>query len=200
MSHPTPTPLPAARRRFSMLDLVAMTVGFALAAMLLRLFWGAAGAMGGVGVALLLLIYLWLGLCMSGPVVLLLERRERPSSSRPDAGDARRPPPGRAAEGRGIAGVLASRYTRFERAWMSIGGYWIGATTFLLPGLMHDMPLLLLLVLQVAALAGLWAIVPRRRPPALAEKAWTHRLAGVLLITWPLVWAASIYLAIGIRR
>ncbi|MFO0956863.1 MAG: hypothetical protein U0800_05265 [Isosphaeraceae bacterium] len=195
-----PDPLPPAHRRFSMLDLVAMTVGFALAAMLLRIFWGAAGALGGLGVALLLLVYLWLGLCMSGPVVLLLERREHPSPPGLDGDEALRPPPGRSVERRGIAGVLASRYTRCERAWMSIGGYWIGATAFLLPGLMHDMPLLLLLILQVAALAGLWAIVPRRRPPALAERAWTHRLAAALLVTWPLVWAASIYLAIGIRR
>lgn len=185
-----------------MLDMVAMTVGFAMAALLLQVFWGSASRSGSLGVTLLLLIYCWLGLCMSGPLILLLERRGRPRTAADrDArtGAGRREPPGRSALGSGFDGASGSRYTRCERAWMSIGAYWIGAAAFCLPIVTRDVPSLLLLILQTVALVGLWALVPGRRPPVRAETAWTHRLAVALILSWPLAWAASIYLAIGLR-
>lgn len=195
---PYPNPQLAERRRFAIRDLIAIIAGFALAAALLPIFWGNGSGLGHLDAALMLLIYGWLGLCMSGPLVLLLERRRRPAFRRPTPS---RSPPGRLAEVGEGPRAIPSRYTRFERAWLAMGGYWLVVTALLLPNVTHDDLLRIFLpILFLIALACLSAVLPRRQPPADADQAWTHRLAGVLLATWPLVWAVSIYLAIGISR
>jgi hypothetical protein len=181
------------RRRLALLDLIALTSGFALAALLVRTFWSSIAIHGAGGVAILSGTYLWLGLCMSGPVLLLLERRPRDgvgSVRRPSM----RPPPGREAE---IIGPLpASRYTRAELAWMSVGAYWIGAAALLLPGRLGDSPLALLLVLELLSALGLWVVVPVRRTARPPHRNWPHRMAISLLVSWPLVWGGLIYLAL----
>lgn len=184
------------RRHLRLLDAVALTTGYALAALLMRCFWPApVNLTVGAGV-LLSLIYVWLGLIMSGPFLLLLERRQsHDEGAGPEPTVAERPPPGRTAEP--VARLARSRYTRAERAWMSIGAYWIGATAFLIPTRLSDSPLGLLLILQLLAALGLWVVVPRRRPPVEARSSWTHRLSLGLLASWPLVWGALIYLVWG---
>jgi hypothetical protein len=185
----------ALRRPLRLLDVLALTLGYALAAILVRTFWPGGPYWSPALITVLGLVYLWLGLCMSGPLILLLERRGPLASSaaRRPVNSSHRPPPGRVAEP--IARAIPSRYTWAELAWMSIGAYWIGMTGFLIPSRLRDTPLAMLLVLQVLAAFGLWVVVPSRRSPDRLRSAWTHRAAVGLLASWPLVWVALIYLA-----
>lgn len=122
-------------------NLVGLVIGYGLAALLVRSFWPGSKPLVGFPAIALGLEYLWLGLAMSGPIVLVLDRRAAPASPR-----LARPKLGRlisskeAAEplpvGRGPArSVLpeAGPYTRAEMAWMVIGGYWIALTMFVVP-------------------------------------------------------------------
>ncbi len=179
-------------RRLSLIDLIAITSGFALAALLVRVFWPSLAVRGVGGLFTLGGTYLWLGLCMSGPLLLLLEKRHGANARGPEP---KRLPPGRGPEP--ATHQRVSTYTRAEKAWMSVGAYWIGVAAFLIPGRLGDSPLGLLLVLELLSALGLWVIVPRRAAPTLAQHSWTHRLAIVLLVTWPLVWGGLIYLAWG---
>lgn len=187
-------PIVAPARRLSLIDLLALTSGFALAALLVRIFWATLAARGPSGLVVLGAVYLWLGACMSGPILLLLERRSH-ADGRGLKRRADRPPPGRAVER--ATPAPASLYTRAELAWMSVGAYWIGAAGLLVPGRLGDSPLALLLVLELLSALGLWVIVPRRRAAAPTHRTWTHRAALVLMATWPLVWVGLVFLAWG---
>ena len=103
---------------------------------------------------------------MSGPIVLLLDRRGRPRTA-----PSPRPPerPGRLisdvepAEPAGRPGASAARpprpprYTRAELAWIVIGGYWIALTLFVVPARSIDTPWALVGLLQFVAALGLWS-------------------------------------------
>src|SRR4051812_23030822 len=98
---------------FHLLDVAALVVGYSLASLLVRAY-APTGASLGVGEAVVLaILFLWLGLAMSGPVVLLT-RRPPP----PPPGDDRSP----------------STRTWAELAWMIIGFYWVGLTVLVVPG------------------------------------------------------------------
>ena len=202
MNGPQPpgTANPATRpgRTLRLLDLVALIVGYGLAALLVRTFWRTPPEETPLAVTLVLgLVYTWLGLAMSGPLILLLDRRAAPRDHAPVRLRVRdRVPPGAGptVDPRSPAGAEApARYTRAELAWLSIGAYWIGMTFLVVPARLHDSALALVAVLQVVAALALWAIVPSPAAPA-AGSSWTHRTAVGLLLTWPLAWAGMILL------
>src|SRR3954468_21315737 len=56
-------------------DLIGLIVGYGMAALLVRSFWPRLRPLSGIPAAALGLEFLWLGLAMSGPIVLLLDRR-----------------------------------------------------------------------------------------------------------------------------
>jgi hypothetical protein len=175
-----------------LLDLAALVVGYSLAAVLVRAFWGVSGVPG-LAVALFLAIaYLWLGFAMSGPFVLLLDRRR--GEHRGSAAHRR------TARLRGHlqwsqdAAPAPPRFTGPESAWLLIGGYWIGMMLLVVPNRLPTASTPLLAILPFIA-AGVLAIVsPGKRAGPRASQPWTHRGAIVLLWTWPAAWIALIAL------
>jgi hypothetical protein len=185
-------------------DLVGLVVGYGMAALLARSFWPRSKPLTGIPAVALAFEFGWLGLAMSGPIVLLLDRRGPPTpTTRP-----RRPPrPGRLISSTGPVEPPAGRteatprpesppsFTRAELAWLMIGGYWIGLTMFVVPALSIDTPWALVGLLQVVAALGLWLVVPRRTKPGAAAESWTHSAAVGLLATWPFAWIFLILLS-----
>ncbi len=184
-------------------DLVGLVVGYGMAALLARSFWPRSKPLEGFPAIALAFELCWLGLAMSGPIILLLDRRGTstltPKGKRPIR-------PGRLISssepldspvGRGPAQTLSEpppAFTRAELAWMVIGGYWIGLTMFVVPALSIDTPWALVGLLQIVAALGLWLIVPKRIKPGVAADSWTHTAAVGLLATWPVAWAFLILL------
>src|SRR5438309_5661001 len=80
MNSPEPHESPRARG-LRIHDLVGLVVGYGMAALLARAFWPRSRPLTGIPAAALGLEFLWLGLAMSGPIVLLLDRRG-PSTAR----------------------------------------------------------------------------------------------------------------------
>jgi hypothetical protein len=162
-------PIPQVRRGPRLMDLVALMVGYGLAALLIRAFWPTSGQLPSLKVAIALgLLYVWLGLAMGGPLILLLDRRT--------GGDVGGPP----------------RYTWAESAWLMIGVYWIGMTILVVPTRMQVTPLLG--VLPVIAGLSLRIFSRRVHPASGSTSAWTHRVGVVLLLTWLPAWADLILL------
>lgn len=160
-------------------DLVGLVVGYGLAALLARailpldLSRRGAGFFASVG-----LVYLWVGLAMSGPVILTFDRRRRNVVATP---------------GEKPANV---RHTRAELCWLLVGGYWITVTSFVvahrLPG--ATWPILFLLPgvgLLSLALGSLFRS-PKKVTPT---RAWTHRAAVFLLTLWPVVWGLLVMIS-----
>jgi len=201
--------LPPPRKSLHMIDLSALVVGYSLAALLIRAFWHSPETTATALTVVLALVYGWLGLAMSGPIVLLLDRRAAPRSE--SSKTERRMTGARAekqlleqdARGRGrqagdrtpSEADSSARYTRAELAWLSIGAYWIAMTFLVVPARLHDTPLALVAVLQIVAGLALWVFSPRRRASEAKETTWTHRAAIVLLVTWPVAWVAMILLS-----
>ncbi len=171
---------PVRPRGFHLLDLSALVVGYGMASLLIRAFWPKGEAPTVFEVAAISLVYLWLGLAMSGPVVLLIHR---PPPAAP--GEDERPEP----------------RTWAELAWMVIGFYWIGLTVLVVPtrangarfldsAILGLFPVFAALVLKVIGPKNSWA----RPRPRKGERAWTHRAGVALLLTWPFVWVGMILL------
>jgi hypothetical protein len=59
----------------SLIDLAALVAGYAMASLLARAFWPMSGESEAAVFVVLGLAYLWLGLAMSGPLVLAVRRR-----------------------------------------------------------------------------------------------------------------------------
>ena len=185
-------------------DLIGLVVGYGMAALLARSFWPRSRPLTGIPAIAFAFEFGWLGLAMSGPIVLLLDRRGAPESlARP----MRPPRPGRLISTTGPAGPPVGRvaatprpeppptFTRAELAWMVIGGYWIGLTIFVVPALSIDTPWAMVGLLQVVAALGLWLVVPRRATPGTVPESWTHSAAVGLLATWPFAWIFLILLS-----
>jgi hypothetical protein len=162
-------------------DLLALVVGFGLASLLIRSLWPAGGLEpNGAIITALVLMFCWLGLAMSGPVVLLIPRGADPQ---PEPGSEHLP------DHRG--------HTWAELAWLVIGFYWISLTIliFSVQRSSAGLDTALLGVLPVLAALGLWWRFGRRQPGRETTPIpWTHHVAVGLLATWPIAWAALILL------
>lgn len=151
-----------------LLELGAIVVGFSLAALALRVCWPKGLIPSTTDLAAGVVVYVWLGLAASGPFVLLLGRHQR----------------------RGPRGAVVP-YSSAEKAWLLIGGYWI-MILVAAALLVSIFPIVGLVPIVVAALS--WLIAPR--PPRLSanERPWTHRVALLVLWTWPVAWVAMVIL------
>lgn len=145
-------------------DLIGLVVGYGMAALLARSFWPKSRPLEGFPGIALVFEFCWLGLAMSGPIILLLDRRGAPAPL-PRGKLPKRPGrlissigPPEAPVGQGPARApskSAPAFTRAELAWMVIGGYWIGLTMFVVPALSIDTPWALVGLLQIVAALGL---------------------------------------------
>jgi hypothetical protein len=170
---------PARRPRgFHLLDITALVVGYSLASLLVRAFWPSDGVPDIRALFVLTLAFLWLGLAMSGPIVLWGHRRVPPEGGETDLPEPR---------------------TWAELAWLIIGFYWIGLTILVVPVRMHETRVLDTAVLGLfpIAAAALRLFRPRL-PAAAADREWTHHTAVALLVTWPFAWVALILLGKGL--
>ena len=181
-------------------DLVGLVAGYGLAALLGKSLWPRSQPLTGVPSLFFGLVFLWLGLAMSGPILLPLERRaggRKPRDPRPEKPGrliSEVPPPGRNAAPPPSKPDLP-RYSRPELAWLIIGGYWIALTVFVVPARTADTPWALAGLVPPFVAAGLWLVVPRPAEPTGLEKSWTHFAATSLLWTWPIAWALMILLS-----
>jgi hypothetical protein len=188
-------------RRFHLLDLAALVVGYGLASLAMRPFWPSGARPTPAEIAVIASFFAWLGLAMSGPFVLLLHRPAEPieeDEHRPEAGIGDDHDP-----------TMVRPCTGAELAWMMIGIYWIFMTV-LLSAFRGDHTTignavmgLFPLVGALGLFLGLFRAVRRggTRARARAEerrerlaRAWTHRAAIGLLLTWPVAWVALILL------
>jgi hypothetical protein len=173
------------RLQFQLQDILAVMVGYGMAAMLFRAFWPESPPSAAVGVPAIGL-YLWLGLAMSGPI-LLWRRRSRSSG---DTLQNPQPP------------VHARSHTWAELAWSLIGAYWIVVGIFVIPARLQDFKpgdmlyfgLLPIAVALALRLFGAGAIAERK-----VKQAWTHATAVVLVATWPIAWICLIVLGRTMR-
>src|SRR5438874_442744 len=180
-------PGPPSPFRIQLLDVSGLVVGYGMAAVLFRAFWPS----GGVTVALGLFavgFYLWLGLAMSGPL-LLLRHAPRPQA---DAGEPTPPGPAGTAPHRS-----SDPRTWAELAWLLIGVYWIVMGLFILPFRLQsfrfeDTVLFGLVPVAAALLFRLFG--PKSIPQHHASASWTHRAGVGLLATWPIAWFCLIVL------
>ena len=156
-----------------------------------------------VEIAAIGLFYLWLGMAMSGPLVLLHRPRRRWCVTGSPAGES--PPPGAGQTpalgepGEPKPPMLAGSRTWAELAWLIIGFYWIGLTVLVVPVRLHRSPLhdsVLIGLFPVAAALVLRMLdrPTRRPPPNQQDHAWTHHAAIGLLFAWPPAWIALILL------
>ncbi len=191
-----PTNRQPAARGLRLLDLVGFVAGFGLASLLARTVWPRFLELSGPPAVAFGLVFLWLGLAMSGPIILGLDPR-RPSSTPP-----RRPE----RSGRPISEVrVVPRtppepsppivdnkvdYSRAELAWLGVGGYWIALTFFVVPARTTDAPWTLAGLIPVVAALFLMRLLPRRPRPQGGSPplGWTHAVGVGLLWTWPIAW------------
>jgi hypothetical protein len=168
------------RRGFHLLDMVALVVGYSLASLLIRAFWpGGGDDLGVVALFVLSLAFVWLGMAMSGPIVLLGHRRADPETEEPEAPEAR---------------------TWAELAWLVIGFYWIVLTVLVVPVRMHNTRVLdtaFLGLFPILAAVGLRFFRPAWVVVREGQRQWTHHAAVVLLVTWPAAWVALVLLGKG---
>src|SRR5271168_3718888 len=104
------------RLRFPLQDMLALVAGYGMAALLFRAFWPSSRPSPSLGLPGLGL-YLWLGLAMSGPIILF---RRGPRRDREPEEPERDLPP-------------AVARTWAELAWLLIGIYWIILGVFSIP-------------------------------------------------------------------
>jgi hypothetical protein len=166
---------------FHLLDAAALVVGYGLASMLVRAYWPDSETPDAWAVMLIGLVYAWLGMAMSGPVVLLI----------------RRPPVARAGSPDDDEESPAAPRTWAELAWLIIGFYWIGLTVLIVPARMRGARFLdsaFLGVFPVIAALALRYLGHRRALPPGDTSSWTHRAGVALLLSWPFAWVGLIVL------
>ncbi|WZO96257.1 hypothetical protein EP7_003246 [Isosphaeraceae bacterium EP7] len=169
---------PAPPRRFRLLDTAALVVGYGLASLLVRAFWPEAPTTPFPVAAAIGLEYLWLGLAMSGPIVMAANRRKPPDDIDDDeTPDSERP-----------------RATWAENAWILVGVYWICLTILVVPARLRTTrvsDVAFLGVFPILASIALGWLSRKEQPP---EYNWTHKTAVWLILTWPAAWVVLILL------
>jgi len=166
------------RLRLPLQDILALVAGYGMAALLFRAFWPSSRPSPALGLPGLGL-YLWLGLAMSGPILLF---RHGPRRDREQEEPPRDFPP-------------AAARTWAELAWILIGTYWIILGVFSIPTRLHEFKLgdmILFGLVPVVLALGLRLFGPRPPPGRAATATWTHPAGVILLITWPVAWACLI--------
>jgi hypothetical protein len=174
----------SSRLRFRIQEVVALVVGYGMAAQLFRAFWPAARLSPGLHL-LAAALYFWLGLAMSGPLLFGLES----AKGRPDAD-------------RDPAESGPRRHTWAEKAWLVIGIYWLVLGALVLSSRLPDFRLLDLLLfglIPTGAIVGLRILGSRRGQPGPPRAPWTHAAGVVLLTTWPVAWACLIALGSSVK-
>jgi hypothetical protein len=172
------------RIQLQLQDILALVVGYGMAALLFRAFWPATIPAILLGLPVLLL-YVWLGLAMSGPIILLRASRAA------ESGDA----PLRSSP-------IAMR-TWAETAWILIGIYWIVLGLFVIPARLHDFRLtdaVLYGVVPILVTVALRFLGPLPSPVARVGAPWTHFVAVGLLVTWPFAWMCLMMLGIMLGK
>jgi hypothetical protein len=172
--------------RIQLVEVAALVVGYGLAALLFRAFWPKSGVSPALGL-FAIGFYVWLGLAMSGPLLLLRHRHASPPAA-PGGAQARQPSP------------PAAR-TWAEMAWLLIGVYWIVMGVFILPIRLHsfrfgDTILFGLVPLAVGLVFRLFG--PRAARESRAALPWTHQAAVTLLVTWPIAWVCLIVVGVTV--
>lgn len=184
MSQPTESQ-PARRLRFQLRDMLALVVGYGLAALFFRAFWPSGGPGPGL-LAPAAALYTWLGLALSGPVLLL---RRGPSDP---AADPTR------ATGRPYVGS----HTWAEWAWLFVGCYWIVLGLVVIPTRLHEFragDVVVFGMMPVAAALGFRLIGSEAAAAARRTTNWTHLAAVALLLTWPLAWGCLVFVVRGLN-
>ena len=171
-----PSSRPAGASGFHLLDIAALVIGYGLSSMLMRAFLPGSDvrSLGALGAAAI--VFTWLGLAMTGPIVLLL-RRVEPNPEEP--------------------GEAGSR-TWAEVAWLVIGFYWTTLTILIVPVRLPEsrmMETAMLGLFPIAAAIGLRFFGPSSLSLRSTAGSWTHRTAIGLMITWPLAWICLVALA-----
>lgn len=197
MTEPDPTEPDAApphARGLRLSDLLGITAGYGLAAWLAQAFRPRSIPGSALAYASLAFEFAWLGLMMSGPLVLFLEReRFAPGGSGQGRGkligDV---PPGTPPEPDPIGARRA--YSRAELAWSVIGAYWIGLAVLVVPLRSGETPWLMMSLVPVLGLAWL-LVAPRPRAGSHPPRGWTHPTAVALLWTTPLAWLNLVLIA-----
>lgn len=166
------------RSGFHLLDVAALVVGYGLASMLVRAYWPDPGPPEIWAVMMIVMVYTWLGLAMSGPVVLLIRRPRLPATDDDD-------------------GSSAAPRTWAEIAWLIIGFYWIGLTILVVPVRMRGTRFLdsaFLGVFPVLAALGLRFFGSREITARGDPSSWTHKAGLALLLSWPFAWVGLMIL------
>ncbi len=170
----------SSRLRFSLQDILAVMVGYALAALLFRAYWPTSRPPIQTGIPAVG-FYLWLGMAMSGPS-LLLRRVALRNLERPDLHRLNREPP---------------TQTWAEMAWMLIGAYWIVIGLCVIPARLPAFRLgdmVIFCALSPLLVMTLRHLGQTRTLECRAKHAWTHLVAVVLVATWPMAWLCLIIL------
>jgi hypothetical protein len=195
-------PSEGARVQVELQDILALVVGYGMAAVLFRAFWPVRPPWPALGLPGAVL-YLWLGLAMSGPIIMLRRKLSRRASAPSDLGAAgildcsRRVLSGGGASGARDPIATGARTTWAERAWLLIGAYWIVLGIFVIPARLHEFKLGDVVRFGLAPLVvavGLRLLSPATPQGPGMVRGWTHSAAIALLLTWPLAWICLIFL------
>lgn len=184
MTATPPAPRPVRQTRFQIRDILALVVGYGLAALFFRAFWPTSRPPAWL-LAPALTLYGWLGLALSGPVLLLRRGRRGPDPAN-EAPPA--PAPG------------VGSHTWAEWAWLFVGSYWIVLGLFVIPARLHDFKAGDVVVFGLVPLFGAMAF-RLLSPEATASRpasGWTHPAAVWLLLTWPVAWGCLVLIGRGL--
>jgi hypothetical protein len=167
------------RLQFQLQDILALVIGYGMAALLFRAFWPSSRPSPALGVPGFGL-YLWLGLAMSGPIILFRRGPRRTDSAEPSS-----------------QSVPVGSRTWAELAWLLIGIYWIVLGSFVIPARLHEFKFgdtVLFGLVPIVVALGFRLFGPKPLPGRDATSGWTHSAAIALLTTWPIAWICLIVL------
>ena len=137
-------------------------------------------------------VYLWLGLAMAGPFVMLTGSLSRGRGRSDRRAEATPPLPPETAWSRG------------ETAWVLVGAYWLAMTLLVAPRRLPEMVWLGLVPSLVLIALGCLPSPGRSRPsrtlgtePDPPAARWTCGAALVVMAAWPWTWLGLILLGLG---